>query len=168
MLEVAIAKLAALGVAAKVSVAGAAVVATTSAAAFTGTLPEPAQDRVADAVSSVVDIPGGNSADHRQDGDHRQDADRRQDADAGSSDAEPTTDFGEGVSSEVKDGGPEDGQQFGEDVSTDAQDTYKPSTVEGGADAGQQPAEAPTEGEAPASGEQPDGTPSAGDNPSGR
>lgn len=49
----------------------------TGAAAATGTLPDPVQGVVADAVSHVgVDIPHANhgkSADHRQDGEHRQD-----------------------------------------------------------------------------------------------
>ena len=46
----------------------------TGAAAGTGSLPDQAQDVVSEAVSHVgIDIPRGNSADHRKDGDHRKD-----------------------------------------------------------------------------------------------
>lgn len=46
----------------------------TGAAAGTGSLPDPAQSVVSDAVSHVgIDIPRGKSAGHRKDGDHRKD-----------------------------------------------------------------------------------------------
>lgn len=48
----------------------------TGAAAGTGSLPDPAQDVVSEAVSHVgIDIPRGKSAGHRKDGDHRKDKD---------------------------------------------------------------------------------------------
>jgi hypothetical protein len=49
----------------------------TGAAAGTGTLPDPAQSAVSEAVSHVgIDIPRGKSAGHRKDGDHRKDKDK--------------------------------------------------------------------------------------------
>lgn len=53
VLETALARLAGLGVAAKVSVAGAAVVAATTGAGATGALPEPVVDTMTDVVSTV-------------------------------------------------------------------------------------------------------------------
>lgn len=51
----------------------------TGAAAGTGVLPDPAQNVVSEAVSHVgIDIPRGNSADHRKDGEHRKDKDKDQ------------------------------------------------------------------------------------------
>ena len=48
----------------------------TGAAAGTGSLPDPAQNVVSEAVSHVgIDIPGGKSADHRKDGENRKDKD---------------------------------------------------------------------------------------------
>lgn len=80
MVESGIGKLASLGVAAKVGIAAGALVLSGSAAAATGMLPEPAQERIADAVERTgVDIPGGQSDDHRRDGDVRQDGEHRPD-----------------------------------------------------------------------------------------
>lgn len=64
VLETALAKLASLGVAAKVSVASAAVLAATTGAGATGALPGPVQDTMADVVSTVspFEIPRSGDA----------------------------------------------------------------------------------------------------------
>lgn len=192
MIEVALAKLGALGLAAKLGVASGVLVLSGSAAAATGSLPEPAQDRVADAMERAgIDIPGGRSAAHRQDGQHRQDGTtgrqdgehRPADADTATADAPAQADFGTGVAGDAKNGAPQDdGQQFGEDVSTGARDTFQPTdtpTADGNpgtefrGDAGtQQPESTPTADDNPSTEyrdgdgtQQPDGTPTADDNP---
>lgn len=188
MIETALAKLASLGLAAKLGVAAGAVTLAGSAAAATGTLPGPAQDRVADAVEHAgIDIPGGRSAEHRQDADHRQDGEQQADTgqDAGTADADvpADADFGTGVSDGATSGAPqEDGAQFGEDVSNDARETFPPDSVPTADDnpgsefsdgaPSEQPEETPTAEENPgaqfgdgAPSEQPDETPTAEDNP---
>lgn len=158
VIETALAKLSALGLAAKIGVATGALALTGTAAAATGALPDP----VVDAIERTgIEIPGGRSAEHRQDTEHRQDADRRQDGehrpdvDATTTETPAQADFGTGVADGATSGAPqEDGADFGSDVSSTARDTYQPPTTptaddnpgtEYQDDAGsQQPAETPT------------------------
>lgn len=135
IIETIVAKLAGFGLAAKAGVAAGALAVSGTAIAATGTLPEPAQGRVADAVERVLglEIPGGSRADaeHRRDADHRADPDA-----AGASgderknraDTPGEADFGQGVSDKATAGAPqEDGRQFGEDVSGNARETFQPA-----------------------------------------
>ena len=72
MIEIALSKLAALGLAAKMGAATGVVALSGTAAALTGVLPEPVQERVAAVAEQVgIDIPGGKSAEHRVDAEHR-------------------------------------------------------------------------------------------------
>lgn len=178
VIETAFAKLGALGLAAKIGAATGALALTGTAAAFTGALPEAAQDPVADAFDRAgINIPGGSSADQRQDAEHRQDGEV--------SDAEvpAQAEFGTGVADDAKSGAPQDdGAQFGEDVSTTARETYQPEdppTAESNPgteyrdEAGtQQPETTPTADDNPgtdylddAGTQQPESTPTAEDNP---
>lgn len=141
MIAILLAKLSTLGVAAKASIVAGAVAATGSAAAVTGTLPPPAQDRVAAAVERIVglEIPGGSRADgeHRQD-DGRQDGEHRPaDAvvDANEHDGAPTdagtpaqAEMGKTVSTLAKSGAPrEDGRAFGQTVSSMVGQSHAPT-----------------------------------------
>lgn len=65
----------------------------TGAAAGTGSLPDPAQTVVSDAVGHVgIDIPRGKSAGHRKDGDHRKDKDKDKPSDEAPADETPGDD----------------------------------------------------------------------------
>lgn len=148
MLDIALAKLGAMGLAAKLGVAAGALAMTGTAAAATGSLPEPAQERAAEvAALAGIDIPGGKSADHRQDAEHRRDGGRRQDAehrqdstkeqaevtakdeDAGATASTPApSQFGTTVSGSATSGAPqEDGKAFGENTSSTARATFQPT-----------------------------------------
>lgn len=167
MIEVALAKLTALGLAAKLGVATGALALTGTAAAATGALPDP----VVDAIERTgIEIPGGRSAEHRQDGDHRQDADQRQDADhrqdadraqdARTAETPAEADFGTGVSGSATSGAPqEDGAQFGEDVSTTARETFQPTDTPTTED------NPGTDASDDAGTQQPESTPTAENNP---
>ena len=134
MLEIALAKLGTMALAAKLGVAAGAVTLAGSAAAATGTLPAPAQDFASDAASRAgIEIPasaGRQDAEHRQDAERRQDAGRRADAD-GRQDAEHRQDdetvkaeedgtdagtdsYGTTVSGGAQELEPGDGREFGE------------------------------------------------------
>ncbi|MDP9440638.1 MAG: hypothetical protein M3P34_00325 [Actinomycetota bacterium] len=148
MLDIALAKLGAMGLAAKIGVAAGALAMTGTAAAATGNLPEPAQERAAEvAALAGIDIPGGKSAGHRQDAEHRQDqggpqdAEHRQDGtkeqaevkakdeDAGATaSTPPPSQFGTTVSGGATSGAPqEDGKAFGESTSSTARATFQPT-----------------------------------------
>lgn len=84
----------------------------TGAAAATGTLPDPAQSVVSDAVSHVgIDIPHpkhGKSAAHRKDGDHRKDGKDKPAGDAPAGDVGQSDDHSKaGVVAEIKENLPE-------------------------------------------------------------
>lgn len=179
VIEIALAKLGALGLAAKVGIATGALALSGTAAAFSGALPPAAQDSVADAFDRAgINIPGGRSAEHRQDGNHRQDGEQGEDADT-----RDDADFGTRVADDAKTGATrEDGAQFGEDVSNDARETRRPAGTptadsnpgtEGGNDAGgQAPETAPTADSNPgtdyrddAGAQAPDSAPTEDDNP---
>ena len=118
MFETTRSRVAAMGVAAKVSLAAGAVAFAGTAAAATGTLPDAAQDRVADSVGHLgITIPGGSVGDAGA---------------AGDASSAEEAEFGDGVSGDARDGAPqEDGAQFGQDVSDDARETYQPETPAG-------------------------------------
>lgn len=102
VIEVLLAKLAAAGLVAKTGLAAGALTLGATAAAATGNLPEPAQDRVADAVEHVgLNIPGGSEKadEHRRDADHRQEGEVADTDGAGTDVAETPAeaDFGTGV-----------------------------------------------------------------------
>jgi hypothetical protein len=186
MIEIALTKLAALGLAAKIGAATGAVALSGTAAAVTGALPDAVQERVAAVAEQVgIDIPGGKSAEHRVDAEHRPaETDQVADLEVTEVVEEPevvevieqpelveqpepevveqpeAADFGTGVSDAARSGAPqEDGRQFGEDTSTAARETF-------------QPAERPTAEDNPGTGyrsgagtQQPAGTSTAEDNP---
>ena len=133
IIEAILAKLAGVGLAAKGGVAAGAVVLSGTAVAATGSLPEPAQARVAVAVESVLgrDIPGGSRADaeHRADADHRPDSDASPgDARNDGADTADKADFGQHVSGMATAGAPrEDGRQFGQNVSASARERFQPA-----------------------------------------
>jgi len=146
VIAVLLAKLSTLGVAAKAGIAAGALAATGSAAAATGTLPPPAQDRVAAAVERLVglEIPGGSRADaeHRQDTDRRQDGEHRPADGAGDAtnldgvdlpepidpDTPAQAEMGKTVSGLARSGAPrEDGPAFGQTVSSMARQDHGPS-----------------------------------------
>lgn len=185
MIEIALSKLAALGLAAKVGAATGVVALSGTAAAFTGVLPAPVQERVAAVADQVgIEIPGGKSAEHLP---------------AQSDELEATevveevpevvevpetpevpevpetpeaADFGAGVSDAARSGAPqEDGRQFGEDTSNAARETYQPAerpTADSNPgssyrpEGAQQPAEQPTADSNPGSSFVPEGRPGAG------
>ncbi len=188
MIEIALSKLAALGLAAKIGAATGVVALSGTAAAMTGVLPEPVQERVAAVADQVgIDIPGGRSAEHRVDAEHRPaQSDELEAAEVLEVPETPETpeaaDFGTGVSDAARSGAPqEDGRQFGEDTSTSARETFQPAerpTAENNPgssyrpEGAQQPAEQPTAESNPGSSfipeagaQQPAGTPTADNNP---
>ncbi len=195
MIEMALSKLAALGLAAKIGAATGVVALSGTAAAMTGVLPTPVQERLAAVAEQVgIDIPGGKSAEHRVDAEHRPaQSDELEATEVVEEvpevvevpevpDTPEAADFGTGVSDAARSGAPqEDGRQFGEDTSTSARETFQPAerpTAESNPGSGyrpegaQQPAEQPTADSNPGStyrpeagAQQPAGTPSAGNNP---
>ena len=195
MIEIALSKLAALGLAAKIGAATGVVALSGTAAAMTGVLPVPVQERVAAVAEQVgIDIPGGKSAEHRVDAEHR--PAQTDEVEAAEVLEVPETpeipeipeaaDFGTGVSDAARSGAPqEDGRQFGEETSTTARETFQPAerpTADNNPgssfrpEGAQQPAGQPTAESNPGSSfvpeagaQQPAGTPTAGNNPgSGR
>ncbi len=184
MIELALSKLAALGLAAKIGAATGVVALSGTAAAMTGVLPDPVQERVVGVAEQVgIDIPGGKSAEHRVDAEHRP---------AQTDELEATevpevpeipeaADFGTGVSDVARSGAPqEDGRQFGEDTSNTARETFQPverPTADSNPGSSyrpqgaQQPGEQPTADSNPGSSfrpegaQQPAGTPTADNNP---
>ena len=97
----------------------------TGAAAGTGSLPDPAQDVVSEAVSRVgIEIPGGKSAGHRKDGGHRKDNDKGKPSDEAPADETPG-DGAEGMSGIVrgiKDARSPESGPMGQEVCTFASD----------------------------------------------
>ena len=161
MIEVLLAKLAAAGLLAKAGLAAGAITLGATAAAATGAV-------------DIPDLPGGGSDEHRVDANHRggvneaEEADVNEDTDdsddAGNEAETPEqADFGKSVSDEAQNGDLE-GREFGEWVSTEAQQRA--------ATQGQRPAETPTADNNPgtehrdgAGSQQPEETPTADDNP---
>lgn len=180
MLEIALAKLASAALVAKLGVAAGAMTLAGTAAAATGTLPDPAQDFASDAAARAgITIPaseGRQDAEHRQDADRRQDAENRKDADE-VTEGEAPENYGTSVSDSAKSGAPqEDGRTFGETTASNApkapQATEAPTADDNpGTDARSEapaPEQTPTAEENPgsdASGEAQDDTPTADDNP---
>jgi len=182
MIEVLLAKLASAGLVAKAGLTAGALTLSATAAATTGVLPDPVQDRAADAVERVmgIDIPGGRSGDHRKDADHSKDGSQVADDKA---DTDGQDGFGTSVADRATAGEPtESGADFGKSVSTEAVTTHQPATAtkptaesnpgtsyrpEAGA---QQPASTPTAESNPGTSyqegaEQPSQTPTAESNP---
>lgn len=165
MIEVLLAKLASAGLVAKAGLTAGALTLSATAAATTGVLPDPVQDRAADAVERVmgIDIPGGRSGDHRKDADHSKDGPEVADDKA---DTEGQDDFGTSVADRATAGEPtESGADFGNSVSTDARTTHQPATAA-------KPTSAPTAESNPgtsyrpeAGAQQPASTPTAESNP---
>ncbi|MDP9019446.1 MAG: hypothetical protein M3N25_01360 [Actinomycetota bacterium] len=178
MIEIALSKLAALGLAAKIGAATGVVALSGTAAAFTGVLPAPVQERVAAVAEQVgIDIPGGKSAEHRVDAEHRPAQSDELEAtevveevpevvevpevpQVEAPDKPAAADFGTGVSDAARSGAPqEDGRQFGEDTSNAAREQFQPADRPSGEDN-------PGSGyRSDAGAQQPTGTPSAEDNP---
>ncbi len=164
MIEVLLAKIASAGLVAKAGLTAGALTLSATAAAATGVLPDPVQDRAADAVERVmgIDIPGG-SEDRRKDADHSKDGSQVADDKA---DTEGKDDFGTSVADRAKAGEPtESGVDFGKSVSDEAVTTHKPATAT-------QPPSAPTAESNPgtsyrpeAGAQQPASTPTADSNP---
>jgi hypothetical protein len=184
MIEIALTKLAALGLAAKIGAATGAVALSGTAAAVTGALPDAVQERVAAVAEQVgIDIPGGKSAEHRVDAEHRP-AEAEEVADLEITEVveeesevveEPpaevpekpeAADFGTGVSDAARSGAPqEDGRQFGQETSNTARETFQPAerpTAESNPgtsyrpEGAQQPAGTATAGSNPGSSDRPD------------
>jgi hypothetical protein len=97
----------------------------TGATAAAGSLPDPAQSVVSDAVGHVgIDIPRGKSADHRKDGEHRKDKDKSKPADETPTDG-TTGEDPKGMSGEVeriKDARTAESGPMGQEVCTFASD----------------------------------------------
>jgi hypothetical protein len=144
MIEIALTKLAALGLAAKIGAATGVVALSGTAAAVTGALPDTVQERVAAVAEQVgIDIPGGKSAEHRVDAEHRppeadlevtevieeiEEPEVVEEPPAEVPEKPEAADFGTGVSDAARSGAPqEDGRQFGEDTSNAARETHQPA-----------------------------------------
>lgn len=128
MIELLLAKLASAGLVAKAGLTAGALTLSATAAATTGVLPDPVQDRAADAVQRVmgIDIPGGSDG-HRKDADHSKDGSQVADDKANT---EGKDGFGTSVADRANSGEPtESGVDFGKSVSDEAVTTHKPTTA---------------------------------------